>query len=244
MKSVLLATLTLLAATAVFALEGHDQAAAGVTANSAAGYPLTTCVVSGDKLGVDGDPVKYIYKQAGKPDRLVEFCCEDCIKDFEKDPAKYLARLDAARAAPTALALAAPAKNDGSADAACCADDQACCEIVKAYLPVADALAADDLGKAQASAATLAKQADADGMKAIYDPALALVHAADLKAARTAFKVLSAEVEPLVAGNKDYVVMHCPMARADWVQTDAKVRNPYYGKMMLTCGAPKETVAR
>jgi hypothetical protein len=65
-----------------------------------ADYPLTTCVVSDDKLGGSmGKAIEYTYKQAGKPDRLVMFCCKDCIADFEKEPAKYLAKLDAAAAA-------------------------------------------------------------------------------------------------------------------------------------------------
>ena len=61
-----------------------------------------TCVVSGDKLGEMGKPVDYLYKQAGKPDRVVQLCCKDCIADFEKAPAKYLAKLDAAAAAKAA----------------------------------------------------------------------------------------------------------------------------------------------
>jgi hypothetical protein len=61
-------------------------------------YPLTTCVVSGDKLGEMGKPVEYTYKKAGQPDRTILLCCKDCIADFEKEPAKYLAKLDAATA--------------------------------------------------------------------------------------------------------------------------------------------------
>ncbi|HVS51628.1 MAG TPA: hypothetical protein VHD62_04675 [Opitutaceae bacterium] len=74
-------------------------------------YPLTVCVVSGDKLGEMGRPVEYVYKQPGKPDRIVRFCCKDCIKDFEKEPAKYLQKLDEAAAAKTkdAGAPASPA---------------------------------------------------------------------------------------------------------------------------------------
>jgi hypothetical protein len=60
-------------------------------------YPLDTCVVSGDKLGGDmGAPIDYIYKEAGKPDRLVRFCCKMCIPKFKKDPAKYLQLIDEA----------------------------------------------------------------------------------------------------------------------------------------------------
>lgn len=57
-------------------------------------YPLDTCVVTGDKLGGDmGDPVEYV---AGN--RLIRFCCKGCIKEFEKNPAKYLKILDDAKA--------------------------------------------------------------------------------------------------------------------------------------------------
>jgi hypothetical protein len=57
-------------------------------------YPLTTCVVSGDDLQEMGHPVTYTYKQAGQPDRVVKFCCKNCIDDFKKDPQKYLAIID------------------------------------------------------------------------------------------------------------------------------------------------------
>ncbi len=63
-------------------------------------YPLKTCVVSDEKL--EGDIVKYVHKEAGKPDREVRFCCDGCIDDFKKSPAKFLAKLDAAgKSAPT-----------------------------------------------------------------------------------------------------------------------------------------------
>jgi len=55
-------------------------------------YPLTTCMISGDKLGGDmGKPVNIIYKN-----RLVSFCCKMCIGKFKKSPDKYIAQLDAA----------------------------------------------------------------------------------------------------------------------------------------------------
>jgi YHS domain-containing protein len=53
-------------------------------------YKLTTCVVSGEKLGEMGDPVDYLYGT-----RLVRFCCKDCVKDFNKTPAAFLAKLEA-----------------------------------------------------------------------------------------------------------------------------------------------------
>src|SRR5690348_1308410 len=58
---------------------------------------MTTCPVSGDKLGGDmGKP--YIMEYKG---REVKLCCPDCKKDFEKDPAKYMKKIEAAdKAAP------------------------------------------------------------------------------------------------------------------------------------------------
>lgn len=52
---------------------------------------LTTCPVSGDKLGEMGKP--YIMEYKG---REVKLCCPDCKKDFEKDPAKYMKKIEAA----------------------------------------------------------------------------------------------------------------------------------------------------
>ena len=54
-------------------------------------YPLDTCVVTGEKLGKHGEVVEHEYKG-----RLVRFCCKGCIGTFEKDPAKYLAKIDEA----------------------------------------------------------------------------------------------------------------------------------------------------
>jgi hypothetical protein len=56
-------------------------------------YPLTTCVVSGESLGEMGDAYSYHHG-----DREVRFCCKKCVKDFLKDPDKYLAKIDAAAA--------------------------------------------------------------------------------------------------------------------------------------------------
>lgn len=55
-------------------------------------YPLDTCPVSGDKLGGDmGEPIDKVFGG-----RLVRFCCKDCDKDFRKEPAKFLNKIDEA----------------------------------------------------------------------------------------------------------------------------------------------------
>ncbi|HWW03309.1 MAG TPA: TRASH domain-containing protein [Candidatus Acidoferrum sp.] len=54
-------------------------------------YTLETCVVSGDKLGEMGKPFVYEYK-----DREIKFCCKNCVKDFNKEPAKYIRKIEEA----------------------------------------------------------------------------------------------------------------------------------------------------
>ena len=58
-------------------------------------YPLTTCVVSGDKLGAMGKPV--ILNEQGTE---VRFCCRECVESFKQDPAKHLAKLKTSTSNP------------------------------------------------------------------------------------------------------------------------------------------------
>ena len=55
-------------------------------------YPLKTCVVSDEKLGGEmGDP--YVFTYEG---REIKLCCKSCLKDFNKEPVKYVKKLEAA----------------------------------------------------------------------------------------------------------------------------------------------------
>jgi len=55
-------------------------------------YPLKTCIVSDEKLGGDmGEP--YVFTYNGQQ---IKLCCKSCLKDFKKDPAKYLKKVEAA----------------------------------------------------------------------------------------------------------------------------------------------------
>jgi hypothetical protein len=55
-------------------------------------YPLNTCLVSDEKFGGDmGDP--YVFKHEG---REIKLCCKSCLKDFKKDTAKFMKKLDEA----------------------------------------------------------------------------------------------------------------------------------------------------
>jgi YHS domain-containing protein len=69
----------------VHAAEGTDAPAATKP------YPLATCVVSGEKLGTMGKP--FVHNFEG---REVQFCCKACLKEFNKDPQKFVKKIDAA----------------------------------------------------------------------------------------------------------------------------------------------------
>lgn len=52
---------------------------------------LKTCPVSGEKLGEMGKPTTFVYQG-----QEVKLCCSGCRKDFDKDPATYLKKIQAA----------------------------------------------------------------------------------------------------------------------------------------------------
>ena len=53
-------------------------------------YPLKVCLVSNEKLDNSmGEPVPYVYKG-----QQFKFCCKDCLAKFDKDPVKYVKRLE------------------------------------------------------------------------------------------------------------------------------------------------------
>ncbi len=58
------------------------------TTSASKPYPLDTCLVSGEKLGEMGEP--YVIDHQGQQ---IKFCCKSCLPKFEKEPAKYLAKL-------------------------------------------------------------------------------------------------------------------------------------------------------
>jgi len=54
-------------------------------------YPLNLCVVSNEKLDSMGEPFVFVHEG-----REVKLCCKDCRKDFDKNTAKFVAKIDEA----------------------------------------------------------------------------------------------------------------------------------------------------
>ncbi len=70
----------------------HDAAQARQTGKKPRPYPLDTCLVSGEKLG-SGGMKPHVFTHEG---REIKLCCKDCLKDFQKDPANFIKKLEAA----------------------------------------------------------------------------------------------------------------------------------------------------
>lgn len=51
-------------------------------------YPLKMCVVSGNALGSMGKIVTKVYEG-----QEMKFCCKPCVKKFDANPTRYLAKL-------------------------------------------------------------------------------------------------------------------------------------------------------
>ena len=96
---ILLPTLLLAALPASLTLAADAKKTDAEIINAArASYPLKTCLVSNEALGSMGEAAGHIHRAAGKPDRVVFFCCAGCSDDFKADPANFLKKLDEAAA--------------------------------------------------------------------------------------------------------------------------------------------------
>ena len=71
-----------------FALQADDTKAA--KPEKAKPYKLDKCIVSDEKFeGSDMKPFEFV-----RDGQKYKLCCKNCLKDFDKDPKKYVAKLD------------------------------------------------------------------------------------------------------------------------------------------------------
>ena len=88
-KSIMIAGLALAATALTFTARADTSTNAPVKPDK-----LATCPVSGEKLDSMGNPYVFVYQG-----QEVKLCCSGCKKDFDKDPAKYLKKIQAAAVA-------------------------------------------------------------------------------------------------------------------------------------------------
>jgi Cu(I)/Ag(I) efflux system membrane fusion protein len=122
--------------------------------------------------------------------------------------------------------------------------DSAKAEVMLAdYEALRAALAADKLGQAPALAAKIAASAKAAGQKQMSSAALTIKTGQSADDTRRAFGELSKGLVALLVAHPKLAagrhIFECPMAQGyqKWVQSAAKLENPYMGGRMLRCGS-------
>lgn len=86
-------TLAPLVAIAFLAAPLAGFAADGKKADKPKPYTLKTCPVSGEKLDADPNMKSHSFVHG---DREIKLCCKGCLKDFNKDAANYVKKIEEA----------------------------------------------------------------------------------------------------------------------------------------------------
>lgn len=125
-------------------------------------------------------------------------------------------------------------------------------DIYNDYIVLKDALVATKMPEAKTAAQQLASSLKAfSGCENTAVTAQKIENAKDIAAQRTAFTALSSDVIALFKhaelAKGTIFVQHCPMANkgdgGDWLSSEKKIQNPYYGSEMMECGSVTETIA-
>jgi hypothetical protein len=123
--------------------------------------------------------------------------------------------------------------------------------IYNGYIALKDALVGTKFEVAQKAAALL--QTDLANYKGCENTALIaekIATAKDIKTQRKEFTALSTDVIALFKhadlSKGSIFVQHCPMANhgdgGDWLASEGKIQNPYYGDEMMDCGRVVEEI--
>ncbi len=132
--------------------------------------------------------------------------------------------------------------------------------VLKAYMDLKDALVTSDTERAkQASDIALSKlkrintsvikSSVLNELPGLERSFVNISKAKSIAEQRQEFILLSKQIIAIVPSitnsDKPVYVLHCPMADqnkgADWLSWEREIRNPFYGKAMLTCGELKNT---
>ena len=124
-------------------------------------------------------------------------------------------------------------------------------DVYTSYLALKDALVATKFEKAKLAADVLSKSlTSANLMGSVLQSANTIAKAKDIAAQRKEFTNLSNDLIALLKkstlSSGTIFVQHCPMANegegGDWLASEKKIQNPYYGSEMMECGAVIEDI--
>ncbi|MEJ1223721.1 DUF3347 domain-containing protein [Sediminicola sp. 1XM1-17] len=126
--------------------------------------------------------------------------------------------------------------------------DDATGKIFNGYLAIKTALTKTDVEGTKTAAKKLAENLDENEME-FKGVAQEMANSEDIGKQRELFATLTSKAEQLFKDQLAQGTIYkqfCPMAFNNtggyWFSEVSEIRNPYYGDMMLTCGAVKETI--
>jgi len=134
-------------------------------------------------------------------------------------------------------------------------------QLLNSYYDVKNALVNSDAAAASAKAGELLKGINGIDMKALtpaehkafmslqeklaFD-ARHISESKEIEHQRTHFANLSLNFYSLAKSirlsSQPVYEAYCPMKKSYWLSSEAAIKNPYYGKMMLTCGKVADTL--
>lgn len=132
--------------------------------------------------------------------------------------------------------------------------DASIAKLYQNYLNIKTALATDNSDEASKAANNFIKSASMVDFKVLSEgnldvlrkEASMIAESRSIEAQRESFGQLSNNMIALTKqfkmADQSVFIQYCPMAEASWLSAEKEIRNPYYGKSMLTCGSVKSVL--
>ena len=132
--------------------------------------------------------------------------------------------------------------------------DASISKLYQNYLNIKTALATDNSDEASKAANTFIKSASMVDYKVLSEGNLDVLRknaskiadSRSIETQRESFNGLSQNMISMTKSfklsDKSVFVQYCPMAEASWLSAEKEIKNPYYGKSMLTCGSVKSEI--
>ncbi len=127
-------------------------------------------------------------------------------------------------------------------------------QLLHSYYDIKNALVSGNGGAASSSAGDFIKALNGfddktineDTRKALLKDAAEISESKDIKHQREHFANFSTNMYALAKATKltaePVYYDYCPMKKSYWLSSDKSIKNPYFGKAMLTCGKVTETI--
>lgn len=132
--------------------------------------------------------------------------------------------------------------------------DASISKLFQNYLNIKTALATDNSDEASKAANAFIKSASMVDYKVLSEGNLDVLRknaskiadSRSIETQRESFNGLSQNMISMTKSfklsDKSVFVQYCPMAKASWLSAEKEIKNPYYGKSMLTCGSVKSEI--